>query len=120
MRTAWVSTKPLSASRPPGSLPAYPRPAGPGCSSPSPTGATASTFADLLRPGNDTGGALFYWAYGGTPFTLAHQDLSTYLDQWTSVIELGDFLRERMSDGRERFELGPQQRWLLVAADRLL
>jgi len=76
------------------------------------------TFTELAGE-HGPGGTLFNWAYDGDDFRITHPDLSAYLDQLATTIELGDFTRERQPDGAEWYQLDPENRWDEIASVRL-
>ncbi|GLY29130.1 hypothetical protein [Kineosporia sp. NBRC 101731] len=73
------------------------------------------TFVEL-SDGHHPGGAIFN---GPDDFELTHPDLTSYLDQLTTMIELGEFSRERLSDGDDWCEFDPENRWEEIARIRL-
>ncbi|GAA3634210.1 hypothetical protein GCM10022223_60690 [Kineosporia mesophila] len=72
------------------------------------------TFVEL-SDGDRPGGAVFHRP---DDFELTHPDLTSYLDQLTTMIELGEFSREQLSDG-DWYEFDPENRWEEIARIRL-
>jgi hypothetical protein len=76
------------------------------------------TFVELARD-DDPGGAIFDWSCTGPGFQLTHSSLSSYLDQWTTMVELGEYVVLELPDGREFCEFDPLEQWSQIAAVRL-
>ncbi len=72
-----------------------------------------------LESSPGSAGTVFAWGYGGTPWIIQHVDLTAYLDQLTTMVELGEWRAELNDQGDVYYRFDPDELWDGIAEVRL-